>query len=128
MTEEKRVPIPERYKEAYECFAEFVKETQNPIKYGLELSLQIIEELGAAEAERDQAKAELAEMQWKPITPDSLPKVGDEVMSIKHSDSTKLVVCGGSHDFDWWCVDMRFTHYRAINPPKPLTRIFWNED
>lgn len=122
MTEEKRVPIPERYKEAYECFAEFVKETQNPIKYGLELSLQIIEELGAAEAERDQLKAELAEMQWKPITPDSLPKDGDEI-----SDGRFRVDDASSHIPDWGEEKMTdvdwhlhgWTRYRAINPPKP---------
>ena len=60
---------------------------------------------------------QLAALQWQPITPENLPKVGDEVLSVKHNDSTKLIICGGNHDFDWWCVEMRYAHFRPINPP-----------
>lgn len=76
-------------------------------------------QLLAAEAERDQAKAELAEMKWKLITPDSLPKVGDEVIRSKRKYHVHEVSPYSQQwDFERW-TRSEYTHYRAINPPKP---------
>lgn len=124
MTEEKRVPIPERWQEEYALLLQVVNrfEVNDPAQKEIAIQKSLFEELGAAGAERDQLKAELAEMQWKPITPDSLPKDGDEI-----SDGRFRVDDASSHIPDWGEEKMTdvdwhlhgWTHYRAINPTKP---------
>lgn len=72
------------------------------------------DKISALEAELQQARDDLSEArrlaQWTPITPDTLPKVGDRVMETK-------TVQGN----DWTADDYHkngYTHYRPIAPPE----------
>lgn len=73
------------------------------------------------------AEANLQIMQWKPITPENLPQVGDEVGGVGESDSYPWMcraVTGGTvkqrnanpQDRDW--ERLGYTHFRPIAPPK----------
>lgn len=70
--------------------------------------------------------AEVAVLQWKPITPENLPKVGDEVGGASGISSYPWVcksVSAGmekernalSEESAWG--RLGFTHFRPINPP-----------
>ena len=53
-------------------------------------------------------------VRWKPITPDSLPKVGDEVLNPKHNSVT--FVCADQQDVQGW-LDEGYVLHRSITPP-----------
>lgn len=72
MTDEKRVPIPERYKDSHTLLKAWTDAGRHPkTEYTTFVFAQEIvkyfEELGAAEAERDQAKAELAQIKGRDL-------------------------------------------------------------
>ncbi len=64
------------------------------------------------------AHATIQRLQWQKITPECLPKVGDEVWEPLHGDSSLVDAeaikdnpnCGEWLAWGW-------THFRAINPP-----------
>jgi hypothetical protein len=73
-------------------------------------------------------KDQIAALSWKPITPDSLPNVGDEVYSSGYKsvffpDSQGTVYAPERTDdlrphLGWINAPSHaFTHYRPINPP-----------
>ena len=74
-------------------------------------------EIATLEAQLAEAK-ERAE--WRPITPDSLPKVGDEVLRI--SDNGIVWVYSAVKNYKSFdeAIALMDTHYRPINPPEPL--------
>jgi hypothetical protein len=63
------------------------------------------------------AQERIKDLEWKPITPDSLPKVGDEAMN----PTTGEVIASPSFyddlNYELW-IDCGWTHYRPINPPE----------
>jgi hypothetical protein len=68
---------------------------------------------------------ELAALRWKLITPDNMPKIGDEVLGSQAGPHDVQAVTGyGLHYLrdqertakEWW--DSGATHLRPINPPK----------
>lgn len=63
--------------------------------------------------------AQVQELQWKPITPESVPKVGDELLG-KHEQLMKMPegyapIIPMIEDFTF----AGWTHYRPITPPAP---------
>lgn len=69
----------------------------------------------ALAAERDNLKAQLAALDWQPITADNLPKCGDEVLDIGG------VFTVGTEEPEWNLLDWKTfgaTHFRPINAPK----------
>ena len=72
-------------------------------------------QLATAQRERDESRR-LA--QWTPITPENLPKVGDEVLSVGEEGEAYLMAPWSDKDSfadlsrDGW------THYRPITPPE----------
>jgi hypothetical protein len=71
---------------------------------------------------------ELAALRWKPITPENMPKIGDEVLGSVVGPHDVHAVTGYSLRYlrdhertsqEWW--DTSATHFRAINPPKEDT-------
>lgn len=71
---------------------------------------------------------ELAALRWKLITPDNMPKIGDEVLGSQAGPHDVQAVTGyGLHYLrdhertaqEWW--DSGATHFRPINPPKEDT-------
>jgi hypothetical protein len=69
-------------------------------------------------------ETKLASLSWTPITPDNLPKVGDEVWAIDRgliepselTSSSRTVPTYG----DW--IKAGYTHFRPINPPFPASK------
>lgn len=72
----------------------------------------IVYRLAASEAE---VKRLREQVDWKPITPDSLPKVGDEIGIFGEKESF-IHLCQNEYTFDVWCIKA-WTHYRPINAP-----------
>jgi hypothetical protein len=64
------------------------------------------------------AEEQLRAMQWKPITPENLPKVGDEVWGqgrkVSPVEDVHIAMLGA--DARAW-IQNRFTHFRPIAPP-----------
>lgn len=58
---------------------------------------------------------QLAELQWQPITPENLPKVGDEAYSSNDGDFLEVHTCDLGTFQEW--SNEGWTHFRAINPP-----------
>jgi hypothetical protein len=81
-------------------------------------------QLKAAQAEIASLKAQLAALSWKPITSDSLPKVGDEVACFVESGECVIYEVNDFHalfDAQKWTHEYGMTHYRPINPPQAAT-------
>jgi len=53
--------------------------------------------------------------EWQEITPENLPKEGDEVICDK--DGVLQQICDDSCVSDW--TEWGYTHFRPINPPEP---------
>lgn len=61
-------------------------------------------------------EAKLAACEWRPITPEDLPKVGDEVFTRYLEAHT---IAPRAEDGIWEnCANRTWTHFRAINPPQ----------
>jgi hypothetical protein len=76
-----------------------------------------------AELEREvgQLRARLKELEWREITPESLPKVGDELLNAKRgvlmrlpADYAPMIPMMDDFTFAGWT---HFRHFRPINPP-----------
>jgi hypothetical protein len=67
-------------------------------------------------------RAQLAALGWQPITPDNLPRVGDEVLRQRPGSLISPVVDNAvrpndtTHE-DW--IALGYTHFRPIHPPTP---------
>lgn len=79
-------------------------------------------DMEALEAERDSLKAQIAAMQWTPITPENLPKVGDEligqrgkVMALPEGYAPAIPMM---EDFTY----AGWTHFRPIGAPNAKER------
>jgi hypothetical protein len=63
----------------------------------------------------------LAVLDWRPITPENLPKVGDEVFNeCEPKDIVRAVLHDWGVGYKLMCNDWRkngFTHFRAVNLP-----------
>lgn len=77
----------------------------------------------ALASERDKLKAELARLQWQPITPENLPKVGDEIFGSRTDGRgihIRLLPEGYTSPVarvgDFTCAG--WTHFRPANLPK----------
>ena len=70
-----------------------------------------------AELERQlaEAKAQIAALQWRPITPENSPKVGDEAYSCNDGDVLEVRSCDLGTYSKW--TNAGWTHFRPINPP-----------
>ena len=77
------------------------------------------EHLARTATECVELKAELGALQWREITPEHLPKVGDEVIDRWEApDISKMSMAM----WGWEAKDFiraGFTHYRPIAPPQP---------
>jgi hypothetical protein len=67
----------------------------------------------------DALESQLKALEWQPITPENLPKVGDEVACF---DSGGSVIYEVSHlhtlfSSQKWRDERGMTHFRPINPP-----------
>lgn len=72
--------------------------------------------LAALEAENAQLKAEVERLDWKPITPESLPCEEDEVAS--WHPGGRVAVLSAQWEMSYsTLIDYGYTHYRPINPP-----------
>lgn len=77
--------------------------------------------LAAAEKTIAELRAEVEKLSWKPITPESSPKVGDELYRNVGEEFGGITVQEADDEMDSWIAsDYAFeywTHYRPINPP-----------
>lgn len=79
--------------------------------------------LRESEGEAAKLREQVAQMQWTPITPENLPKIGDEVLSPATETHLAQVMTvpfdGREHeDIKWqWA---GWTHFRPIAPPEAL--------
>ena len=70
------------------------------------------------------ARAELERLRWKPITADSLPVVGDEVLAYEQTWRVYSIgfMSGNKQDVAAWWERNGWTHHRPhhrpINPPQ----------
>jgi len=73
------------------------------------------ERVAALEAQLAEANRKLEALDWKPITPENLPKVGDEVWQQGHDTYVVLDKnqMRSANDYGVW----GWTHFRPINPP-----------
>jgi hypothetical protein len=66
-------------------------------------------------------EAALEALQWTPITPENLPKRGDEVLRQRNGGLLSIVVGNAISPEDTtyqeW-IDLKYTHFRPINPPR----------
>ncbi len=69
------------------------------------------EVVGELEAQLSEAQAKLAQMDWTQITPDNLPKVGDEVI---YGNGKRVCSVTREYDFTVWKATGD-THFRPIN-------------
>ena len=74
--------------------------------------------LGADKQRIDELEAQLRELQWKPITPDSLPKVGDEVWIADSFFKPGIISIVTEPDFPYSYWRSTGTHYLPISPPR----------
>jgi hypothetical protein len=71
------------------------------------------------EKAKEDLKAQLAALRWTLITPENLPKVGDEVacFHVNGIAKTDILVVQMQVPFENF-TDLGYTHRRPINPPK----------
>ncbi len=77
-------------------------------------------------AELREAMLELAALEWKRITPECLPRVGDEIYCLDRTQErphviivTPLMGKRMRDDSGYeWIIGNHWTHFRAINPPQ----------
>jgi hypothetical protein len=62
-----------------------------------------------------EAQATIAALQWTPITPDNLPKVGDEAYSGNDGDFLYVHSCDLGTAQEW--TNEGWTHFLHISPP-----------
>ena len=60
----------------------------------------------------------LSALDWTPITPDNLPKVGDEVLGFYSTGEMNVYASTGKEKPENWKPSI-FTHFRPLNAPKP---------
>jgi hypothetical protein len=105
------VQIAERYTAQY-AFTMAYKNT-----WPREYVKQLIEDLSRAE-ERERVLREALE--WQPITPENLPKSGDEIYRAagdRPNDVADVMAECGEYDAVELYHGYGFTHFRPINPP-----------
>lgn len=66
--------------------------------------------------EIEQMARELLALRWKKITPESLPKVGDEVFEFDSKECEAINCITEKRSYEGWKLN-RYTHYRPINAP-----------
>lgn len=81
-----------------------------------------IEHRGRIQVDNDRLRAEVERLSWKPITPESVPEVGHEMMNAYRTwsslDCVHIQVVTAAMRIDYEaCRVAGFTHYRPINPP-----------
>jgi hypothetical protein len=73
------------------------------------------ERIAALESELAECEARIEDLDWRPITPESVPKIGDEVAS-KHFSFVEPSENLERLDFEY-VEGQGFYWYRPINPP-----------
>ena len=68
-----------------------------------------------------QMARELLALQWQPITPENLPKVGDEVLRLKDVHTVYDTMVSAYRNAEEWH-KANWSHRRPINPPKEANR------
>jgi hypothetical protein len=73
----------------------------------------------------EQLSAYKMQLEWKPITEDSLPKVGDEVVSWASKWRNRTVdMLSGQVSMSYSTLrEYGYTHYRSLNPPPAETEV-----
>lgn len=109
--------IPEDLKQRYEHLGNYQPlEVAVTDIYVREWQL-LIERIATAEQTIAELRAEVERLIWKPITPESLPKLGDEVYG--HDGKTgypESVDIEDDYTAEEWVCD-GYTHYRPSNYP-----------
>jgi hypothetical protein len=80
---------------------------------------RLTEERDGFNVQLAEARATIAELQWTPITPENLPKVGDEVGCFADDGCCVYEVCDLHLLFTYevWVKQRAMTHFRPISPP-----------
>jgi hypothetical protein len=85
-----------------------------------EIALGILEELNRAKKRIAELEAQLAVLDWTPITPENLPKVGDETLDEDGCVDRAIETDRDTTAKEWLYTG--FTHRRPINAPRPGQR------
>jgi hypothetical protein len=79
------------------------------------------EMIGLKSDEVREMARELLALQWQPITPENLPKFGDEAYSTAHGDLLYIHACDLVSYQEW--INEGWTHFRPINAPKEVAHL-----
>ena len=97
-----------------------------PVQHSVTTMQGLRDELALAQERIVVLRALVAALGWQPITPDSLPRVGDEVLRQRPDSLISPVVDNAVHPNDTTHEDwiaLGYTHFRPIHPPTPERKL-----
>lgn len=84
-----------------------------------EIALGILEELNRAKKRIAELEAQLAVLDWTPITPENLPNQNHELLGRCGNGVYYVNEYGGLADYAQLVAEEEWTHFRPINAPQP---------